>query len=72
MDYPFKRSSEMSGDNFLVDTNFLIYLLNGRPFVSSYLGGNYFISEITEMELLGVKDIEYRILRLRSDLIHNC
>lgn len=62
----------MSGNNLLVDTNFLIYLLNGRSFVKPYLGNNYFISEITEMELLGVRDIPSSSVKVRSELINNC
>ena len=62
----------MSGNNLLVDTNFLIYLLNGRSFVKPYLGNNYFISERTEKELLGVKDIPSSSLNVRLELINNC
>lgn len=43
----------MNGSNFLVDTNFLIYLLNGHAVIAPYLNDNFFISEITEMEMLG-------------------
>jgi len=50
---PIKRNSAMSGTNYLVDTNFLIYLLNGNEFIKPYLNNNFFLSEITEMELLG-------------------
>ncbi|MBS1487500.1 MAG: type II toxin-antitoxin system VapC family toxin [Bacteroidetes bacterium] len=62
----------MSGANFLVDTNFLIYLLNGKHFVKPYLNNNFFVSEITEMELLGVRGIPLSILKTRSALIENC
>ncbi len=62
----------MNGINYLVDTNFLIYLLNGNASVKPYLNNNYFISEITEMELLGVKDIPSLVLKTRAALIDNC
>lgn len=62
----------MSGSNFLVDTNFLIYLLNGRSFIEPYLGNSYFISDITEVELLGIKDIDLKTEKIRTDLIRNC
>lgn len=62
----------MNGSNFLVDTNFLIYLLNGKKVVTPYLNNNFFISEITEMEMLGVRGIPLEILKVRSDLIDNC
>ena len=62
----------MSGSNFLVDTNFLIYLLNGRNTVTPYLNNNFFISEITEMEMLGVKGLTSEIYKIRAALIENC
>lgn len=62
----------MNGNNFFVDTNFLIYLLNGNPAVNPYLGNNYFISEITEMEMLGVKKISTATLKVRKALLDNC
>src|SRR5258705_13092569 len=69
---PIKRSSAMSGTNYLVDTNFLIYLLNGNASVKPYLNDSLFLSEITEMELLGVKDIPQLVLKTRTALIDNC
>ena len=62
----------MNGSNFLVDTNFLIYLLNGRTIVTPFLNNNFFISEITEMEMLGVKGLSPEVLKIRTGLIENC
>ena len=62
----------MSGSNFLVDTNFLIYLLNGHVSIVPYLNNNFFISEITEMEMLGVKGLPASVIKTRADLIDNC
>lgn len=62
----------MSGNNLLVDTNFLIYLLNGYAVITPYLNNNFFISEVTEMEMLGVKDIPQGVLKIRTGLIENC
>ena len=62
----------MSGDNLLVDTNFLIYLLNGNAAVTPYLNNNFFVSEITEMEMLGVKNLDLAALTIRKLLIENC
>jgi len=62
----------MNGNNFLVDTNFLIYLLNGRAVITPYLNNNFFISEITEMAMLGVKSLALEILKVRIALIENC
>lgn len=62
----------MNGNNFLVDTNFLVYLLNGASCVVPYLNNNFFISEISEMEMLGVKDLSPDALKVRTQLIENC
>ena len=62
----------MNGSNFLVDTNFLIYLLNGHAVIAPYLNDNFFISEITEMEMLGVKELAPVTLKIRTELIENC
>lgn len=62
----------MNGNNVIVDTNFLIYLLNGREVVTPYLKNNLFISEITEMEMLGVRGLTQDVFRIRKSLIENC
>ena len=62
----------MSGNNLLVDTNFLIYLLNGNAAVAPYLKNNFFVSDITEMEMLGVKNLDSKTLIIRKLLIENC
>ena len=62
----------MSGNNLLVDTNFLIYLLNGNAAVAPYLKNNFFVSDITEMEMLGVKNLDSKVLIIRKLLIENC
>ena len=56
----------------MVDTNFLIYLLNGNAAVTPYLNNNFFVSEITEMEMLGVKNLDLAALTIRKLLIENC
>lgn len=37
-----------------------------------WLGNSYFISDITEMELLGVRGIDPKTQKLRTDLVRNC
>jgi predicted nucleic acid-binding protein len=39
----YQKSSAMSGANYLVDTNFLIHLLNGNAAVKPYLNNNFFL-----------------------------
>ena len=45
----------MSGDNFLIDTNIIIYLTQGRLKISDFASKNdyLYISSITYMEALG-------------------
>jgi predicted nucleic acid-binding protein len=57
--------------SILVDTNIVIYFLEGRPQVSLYQFSNFHISVITEIELLSVKTIEGISLKDRKDFIHH-
>ena len=48
----------MSGKEILVDTNIILYLLSGNNTIEELLNGkNVYISFITELELLGFKDL---------------
>ncbi|MFK7972361.1 MAG: type II toxin-antitoxin system VapC family toxin [Bacteroidia bacterium] len=51
----------MSGTKLIVDTNIVLYLLNGDPVIEEMLQGNFlYISIITEMELLGFPGISLK------------
>ena len=46
----------MSGINYVVDTNIILYLLKGDKWLSAMLeGNNVIISVITEIELLSLE-----------------
>lgn len=63
----------MSGiKSILVDTNIIIYFLEGRPQVDLYQFSNFHISVITEIELLGVKVIEGISMRDRKNFVNHC
>ena len=48
----------MSGISIIVDTNIVVYLLNGNERVAELLNGNeIYLSFITELELFGKKDL---------------
>lgn len=48
----------MSGNKFLLDTNAVLYILNGDKALAELLNGEkLYVSIITEMELLSYKDI---------------
>ena len=51
---PTKDNLEMNGDNFLIDTNIIIYLTQGKLKISDFAKkGNLYISSITYIETLG-------------------
>lgn len=62
----------MSGNNYVADTNILLYILSGNSSVKKYITGNLFISEITEIELLGNKEISEAQYQNRCGIIDNC
>ena len=60
----------MSGiKSILADTNILIYYLEGRHQLSSYIDHNFLISIITEVEFWGVKHIPGISLKKRESLV---
>ena len=62
----------MNGIDFLVDTNFLIHLNQGEPFVESFLDYGFAVSFITEIELLGAFSIS-KIKRSQfKNLLDDC
>ena len=62
----------MSGKEILVDTNIILYLLNGSDTVENFLQGkDIYLSFITELELIGFKKIsakeEFQIHEILKD-----
>ena len=48
----------MNGDKYLLDTNAILYILNGDQTLADFLfGKDLYTSIISEMELLSYKDI---------------
>jgi hypothetical protein len=62
----------MSGSKYLADTNVLLYVIAGNPGVREYIHNEFYISEITEIELLGNKGITELQFKYRSTIIQNC
>ena len=62
----------MNGRNILADTNIVMYILNGNEVVSTYTEDHFYVSDITEIELLGKKDIGAFEYQLRKDFLDNC
>jgi len=63
----------MSGDSIVVDTNILIYLLNGNKRIYDLLDGNsIWVSCITEMELLGFPELTQKDYLQIKSLLDEC
>ena len=62
----------MSGNNLLLDTNIIVYALKGLANVKPYFDVEPFISVITEMEILGVKEITDDEISIRETAIEFC
>jgi predicted nucleic acid-binding protein len=70
---PFKRELEMIGNNILVDTNIILYLLSGDQTVADFLNKKHvFVSFITELELLGYVGIEPDERAIVEGLLADC
>ena len=62
----------MNGNNLLLDTNIIIYALKGLTDVRPYFDSKPYISEVTEIEILGVKDILTEEILIRETAIEFC
>lgn len=62
----------MNGNKYLADTNILLYIISGNEGVAEYLNDEFYISEVTEIELIGNKGITELQLKYRSAIIENC
>ena len=63
----------MSGKEILVDTNIILYLLNGSDTLEKVLQGkDVYISFITELELIGFRNITSKEEQQIATLIKDC
>lgn len=63
----------MSGKEILIDTNIALYLLNGSEALANMLQGkDVYISFITELELIGYKNITESEEKRIAELIDDC
>lgn len=62
----------MSGNNYLLDTNILLYALKGLTDVRLYFDIPPSISVVTEIEILGVKEIINSEIKIRETVIEYC
>jgi hypothetical protein len=63
----------MNGNNLLIDTNIALYLLDGNRDIAAILDGkNIYISFVTQLELLGYKDLQSNEIDVMELFISNC
>lgn len=62
----------MSGNNYLLDTNILLYALKGLADVRLYFDIPPTISVVTEIEILGVKEIKKAEVEIRETIVEYC
>ena len=62
----------MSGNKLLLDTNIIIYAMKGLANVRPYFSNMPYIPVITEIEILGVKDIPDSEIKIREAAIVYC
>ena len=62
----------MNGIDFIADTNAIIYLLSGKPYMKQYEDARFGVSIITEMELLSFPRITPVELSNLKDLLSDC
>ncbi len=62
----------MSGIDSLTDTNFLIYLLEGRPETELFADFSFAVSFVSEIELLGKKGISEAEKLVIQELLDAC
>ena len=62
----------MNGNNYLLDTNILLYALKGLAGVRLYFEIPPSISVVTEIEILGVKEMKNSETKIRETIIEYC
>lgn len=62
----------MNGIDFLADTNILLYILEDLPQIEEVSNHTFGVSVISEIELLGKKDITQNEIKIIRDLLKDC
>jgi predicted nucleic acid-binding protein len=72
MVWNIKKRCAMSGIDFLIDTNVVIYVLEGKPVVKGIMRCAAGVSVVSEMELLGKHNILHAEIDAISNLLNDC
>jgi predicted nucleic acid-binding protein len=63
----------MSGNKLFLDTNILLYLLQGDSTLTEVLDNRlFYISFVTQLELLSFPDLSRKDLKVINDLLREC
>ena len=63
----------MNGNNLFLDTNIVLYLLAGDKTLATLLDKkNWYLSFITELELLGYKNLKREDTKIIQELLEEC
>jgi len=62
----------MNGIDFLADTNVLLYILENLPQAEEISKHFFAVSAISEIELLGKKDISQQEVKIIKNLLQDC
>ena len=62
----------MSANKFLLDTNIIIYALKGLADVRPYFDVKPYISVVTEIEVLGVKELSDEEIKIKETAVEFC
>ncbi len=63
----------MSGNSFIIDTNIVLYILNGNKELAKMLNNKeIYVSFVTELELLGYKDITKDDKKTIGNFLNDC
>ncbi len=62
----------MSGNNSLLHTNILLYALKSLADVSPYFGIAPTISIVTEIKILGVKELKKSEMEIKETIVEYC
>lgn len=69
MAWGIKKQLEMNGIDFLADTNILLYILEDLPQIEEVSNHSFVVSVISEIELLGRKDITSSEIKIIKELL---
>jgi predicted nucleic acid-binding protein len=72
MDLPIRKQFAMNGIDYLADTNILLYILEQHPNVKDLSKHTFAVSFVSEIEMLGKKNIAQNEKDIIKKLLADC